>query len=77
MPEPLHHDPLEPAPRVSAVLKSPDIPSILVETGFLTNRSDAKLLRSDKYLDTLASSMAVGLSRYRDAGRPIALETLK
>jgi N-acetylmuramoyl-L-alanine amidase len=56
------------------VLFLSSMPSILVETGFLTNRSDAKLLRSEKYLETLASSMAEGLSRYRDAGRQLALE---
>jgi len=59
------------------VLFLSSMPSILVETGFLTNRGDAKLLRNEKYLSTLASSMAEGLSRYRDAGRQIALEEPK
>jgi N-acetylmuramoyl-L-alanine amidase len=59
------------------VLFLSSMPSILVETGFLTNRADAKLLRSEKYLETLASSLALGLSRYRDAGQQLALEEPK
>jgi N-acetylmuramoyl-L-alanine amidase len=52
------------------------VPSILVETGFLTNRSEVKRLRSNRYLAVLAEHIARGLSRYRAgqatvvAGRP-------
>ncbi|MCA9509283.1 MAG: N-acetylmuramoyl-L-alanine amidase, partial [Myxococcales bacterium] len=48
------------------VLFLSSMPSILVEAGFLTNRDDAKLLRSDAYLDLLAHRVARGLVRYRD-----------
>ena len=44
-------------------------PAILIESGFLTNRSDARLLRSDKYLDTLAAQIAAGLGHYRNGRR--------
>lgn len=48
------------------VLFLSSMPSILVEAGFLTNRDDAKLLKSDVYLDLLATMMADGVVRYRD-----------
>ena len=48
------------------VLFLSSMPSVLVEAGFLTNRSDARLLASDRYLDLLADNMADGLARYRD-----------
>ncbi|WP_028949742.1 N-acetylmuramoyl-L-alanine amidase [Sulfurihydrogenibium subterraneum] len=37
-----------------AVLKTPSIPAVLVETAFITNEKDAKLLSDDKFLDNLA-----------------------
>jgi N-acetylmuramoyl-L-alanine amidase len=48
------------------VLFMSTMPSILVETGFLTNKGDARLLRSDRYLDTFAAQLASGLGRYRN-----------
>ena len=47
-----------------AVLKSPDIPSILVEMGFLSNRQDEKNLRDDSYLRGLSKRLARAISRY-------------
>lgn len=47
------------------VLKSPDIPSILVEMGFLTNRSDAHYLRQEAYLETLAERLTQAILYYR------------
>ncbi len=52
------------------VLKSPDIPSILVETGFLTNPSDAKRLSSPGYQDKVARAILDGVHRYFDANPP-------
>lgn len=55
-----HHVHLEPVPARHArfvVLSAPDIPAILVETGFLTNRTDARLLRSPHYRDRMAYRM--------------------
>ncbi len=43
------------------VLKSPDIPSILVETGFISNPREAQLLRSRKYQKKLARAMFDGI----------------
>ena len=37
-----------------AVLKTPSIPAVLVETAFITNEKDAKLLADEKFLDNLA-----------------------
>lgn len=39
--------------------------SVLVETGFVTNRRDAKLLRSAKYRAMIAEQIAAGVDRYR------------
>ncbi len=39
------------------VLKAPDVPSVLVELGFLTNRSDEKQLSSSKWRREIASAM--------------------
>ncbi|MDW3095334.1 MAG: N-acetylmuramoyl-L-alanine amidase [Gammaproteobacteria bacterium] len=47
-----------------AVLKSPDIPSILVETAFISNASEEKKLRSSTHQQKLASSVFKGLKRY-------------
>ncbi|MCY4284737.1 MAG: N-acetylmuramoyl-L-alanine amidase [Thiotrichales bacterium] len=49
------------------VLKSPDIPSILVETGFLTNPSDAKRLSNPNYQEKVARAILNGIHRYFDA----------
>ena len=47
-----------------AVLKSPDIPSILVEMGFLSNRQDEKNLRNNSYLRGLSKRLARAVSLY-------------
>ncbi len=54
------------------VLFMSSMPSILVETGFLTNRRDATLLRSERYLDTFAAQIAAGLGHYRNSVTPPA-----
>jgi N-acetylmuramoyl-L-alanine amidase len=40
-----------------AVLKAPDVPSVLVEMGFVSNRTDEKLLRTSGYRAKLASAL--------------------
>ncbi len=55
------------------VLFLSDMPSILVEAGFLTNQGDARRLRSVDYLDELARQISIGLTRYRDASATVAL----
>lgn len=46
------------------VLKAPDVPSVLIETGFLSNRSDEKRLRSDAHRRKLAKTIADAIERY-------------
>jgi len=46
------------------VLKSPDVPSVLMETGYLTNREDARLLNSSQGRKNLAQGLLAGLDRY-------------
>ena len=52
------------------VLKSPDIPSILVETGFLTNPSDAKRLSNPNHQEEVARAILEGILRYFDRNPP-------
>ncbi len=47
-----------------AVLKAPDIPSVLIELGFLSNRSDEKSLRSRKFRSGLAAAIANAVDKY-------------
>ena len=47
-----------------AVLKAPDIPSILVETAFISNPQEEALLRSASHQDKLAQAMMTGIQRY-------------
>lgn len=53
-----------------AVLKSPDIPSILVETAFISNAQEEKLLASKDYQEKLAASILEGIEGYFDSYRP-------
>lgn len=46
------------------VLRSPDIPSILVETGFISNESEEQLLGSDAYQEQVAAAIHGGLRAY-------------
>ena len=47
-----------------AVLKAPDIPSILVETAFISNPEEEKRLRDDEYQDRMARAILAGIKRY-------------
>lgn len=62
-----------------AVLRAPDVPSVLVELGFLTNRQDEELLRTKKYRKRLAAVLARAIAQYFSGtppsarpGRPVA-----
>ncbi|CUX97382.1 N-acetylmuramoyl-L-alanine amidase AmiB [Candidatus Hoaglandella endobia] len=46
------------------VLRSPDIPSLLVETGFISNHQEARLLGNRAYQDKIANAIHVGLRTY-------------
>ncbi|MFT6494214.1 MAG: N-acetylmuramoyl-L-alanine amidase [Zhongshania aliphaticivorans] len=47
-----------------AVLKSPDIPSLLVETGFISNPGEASKLKSSSYQSSMALAIFEGIDRY-------------
>jgi N-acetylmuramoyl-L-alanine amidase len=46
------------------VLRSPDIPSLLVETGFISNASEERLLGSSAYQEKIAQAIYHGLRNY-------------
>lgn len=52
------------------VLKSPDVPSILVETGFITNPGEAKKLNTRSHRRKLAKAIFTGVSDYFDSNPP-------
>lgn len=49
-----------------AVLKSPDIPSILVETGFITNPGEERNLRTTSYQNKIARALYTAINQYYD-----------
>ncbi len=53
-----------------AVLKSPDIPSILVETGFISNPSEAQKLATRSYQKKMARAIHSGIRNYLGAHPP-------
>ena len=55
-----------------AVLKSPDIPSILVETAFISNPGEEKKLNNAGYQEKLASAILTGIKHYFSSNPPLA-----
>ncbi|WP_321961056.1 N-acetylmuramoyl-L-alanine amidase [Paraburkholderia sp. J7] len=55
-----------------AVLKAPDIPSILVETAFISNPEEESRLNDDAYRDKMANAILKGIKRYFAANPPLA-----
>ncbi|WP_229512618.1 N-acetylmuramoyl-L-alanine amidase [Paraburkholderia terrae] len=55
-----------------AVLKAPDIPSILVETAFISNPDEERRLNDDAYREKMASAIMTGIKRYFAANPPLA-----
>ncbi|WP_341664598.1 LysM peptidoglycan-binding domain-containing protein [Vibrio sp.] len=53
-----------------AVLKSPDIPSVLVETGFISNPTEERLLFQRSHQDKLARALAKAIVQYFEASPP-------
>ena len=47
-----------------AVLKSPDIPSILVETAFISNPKEEQILNNDEHQEILAKNILIGIKKY-------------
>ncbi|WP_338365596.1 N-acetylmuramoyl-L-alanine amidase [uncultured Pseudoalteromonas sp.] len=54
----------EPQHASLAVLKSPDIPSILVETGFISNPREERMLKSANHQERLAKAMFTSIKNY-------------
>ncbi|KNZ34334.1 MAG: N-acetylmuramoyl-L-alanine amidase [Methylibium sp. NZG] len=54
-----------------AVLKAPDIPSILVETAFISNPEEEAKLRDPKYQRQLVDALATGIKRYFAKNPPL------
>jgi N-acetylmuramoyl-L-alanine amidase len=55
-----------------AVLKAPDIPSILVETAFISNPGEERQLSKSDYQDKMADAILAGIKRYFAANPPLA-----
>jgi N-acetylmuramoyl-L-alanine amidase len=55
-----------------AVLKAPDIPSVLVETAFISNPEEEARLRSNAYQVQLADALMRGITRYFAKNPPLA-----
>ena len=55
-----------------AVLKAPDIPSVLVEAAFISNPEEEAKLNSDDYLEQLADALMRGIERYFAKNPPLA-----
>ncbi|BAJ00453.1 N-acetylmuramoyl-L-alanine amidase [Shewanella violacea] len=54
-----------------AVLKSPDIPSILVETGFISNHTEERLLSQRQHQNNLANAVYKGVVKYFTSNPPV------
>ncbi len=52
------------------VLKTPDVPSILVETGYISNPDEARRLNSASYQETIAGAIADGVRRFMERQAP-------
>jgi N-acetylmuramoyl-L-alanine amidase len=54
-----------------AVLKAPDIPSILIETAFISNPTEEQRLIDPEFQDKMASSISTGIQRYFAKNPPV------
>ena len=55
-----------------AVLKAPDIPSILIETAFISNPEEEARLTDDDYQDQMAEAVMKGIKKYFSKNPPLA-----
>ncbi|MBB5191007.1 N-acetylmuramoyl-L-alanine amidase [Silvimonas terrae] len=55
-----------------AVLKAPDIPSILVETAFISNPQEEQRLISEDYQDKMADTLHTGIKKYFSKNPPLS-----
>ncbi len=70
----LHHHHVEQAG--FAVLKAPDIPSILVETAFISNPKEELKLKDEAYQEKLARAILAGIKRYFAQNPALARQTV-
>jgi N-acetylmuramoyl-L-alanine amidase len=59
-----------------AVLKAPDIPSILVETAFISNPEEEGKLRSDHHQGKMADAIVQGIKRYFSKNPPLSRDAI-
>jgi N-acetylmuramoyl-L-alanine amidase len=59
-----------------AVLKAPDIPSILIETAFISNPEEEKRLNDEVYQDKMAEAIFSGMKKYFAKNPPLAKSKL-
>ena len=59
-----------------AVLKAPDIPSILIETAFISNPEEEARLNDEDYQDQMAEAILKGIRRYFAKNPPLAKSKL-
>lgn len=59
-----------------AVLKAPDIPSILIETAFISNPEEERRLNDEAYQDKMAEAIISGIRKYFAKNPPLAKSTL-
>lgn len=59
-----------------AVLKAPDIPSILIETAFISNPEEERRLNDDAYQDKMAEAIIAGIRKYFSKNPPLAKSKL-
>lgn len=59
-----------------AVLKSPDIPSILIETAFISNPAEESRLNDSNYQDKMALAILGGIKRYFAKNPPLSRQTI-
>jgi len=59
-----------------AVLKAPDIPSILIETAFISNPEEEAKLTDNSYQDDMADAIMTGIKKYFSRNPPLAKNKL-
>ncbi|MEY3074869.1 MAG: N-acetylmuramoyl-L-alanine amidase AmiC precursor, partial [Bacteroidota bacterium] len=55
-----------------AVLKAPDVPSILIETAFISNPNEEAKLADPQYQNDIADALVKGLQKYFERNPPLA-----
>lgn len=71
----LHYRHVTQAPFV--VLKSPDIPSVLIETGFISNPAESARLKDPSYQDKLAAAIGRGVQTYLNTSYRLTAHVLQ